>query len=66
MLAKKIQLPYSLLIRLVCFPIQPSPAFFAQALSITGPVSTYEIELNEVSSSFKEFSRTVSLSQITR
>src|SRR3972149_4979673 len=47
MFAMKNQLPISLLITLVCLPIQPKPLLTAHALSITGPVSIYDIASNE-------------------
>ncbi len=50
--AIKNQLPKSLFIMLECFPCQPIPDFTAQALSITGPVSTYEIPSKAGSISF--------------
>ena len=37
---RKTQEPYSRVMRLVCLPIQPSPARSAQALSIIGALST--------------------------
>src|SRR5665647_272413 len=48
-LAIKNQLPYSLLIIFVCLPCQPIPALTLHALSIMGPVSTYEIPSNVLS-----------------
>ena len=41
----KNQEPILLLIKFVCFPIQPIPAFCAQYFSIIGEVSTHTLYL---------------------
>ena len=42
--ARKNQLPSLRLIRLVCLPMNPSPARCAKSRSSNGPVSTYHSE----------------------